>query len=194
MTNEPREAGRREGKRGKRKRRRVLMKKRQRNKSLWFCWLELVCKVSMAYIKLMIEMGWLELAACLNHKTLACSSADSSNNGVSERCLSSQWPSNARLKTQHLHWPAFTRCTFNAMPYKKKFFFKSSVRSSLGKSPKSFKAANPGQNNLWMHNAILKTQTPVLLEMIPYFAFYEDDLRLSPLTGLVISADRGCRG
>lgn len=59
------------------------------------------------------------LAARLNHKTLASSSEDPGNNGVSERCLSSQWPSTSRLKTQHLHWPAFTRCTFKAMSYKK---------------------------------------------------------------------------
>ena len=59
---------------------------------------------------------------------------------------------------------------------------------------KSFKAANPGQNNLRMHNAPVEKQTPVLLEVILYFIFYEDDLRLSPLTGLVITADWGCGG
>lgn len=71
----------------------------------------------------------------------------------------------------------------------KMFFFKSSMRQF-----QSFKAAIPGENNLWIHSAIFERQTPALLEMIPYLAFYGVDLRLSPLTGLVITADLGCRG
>lgn len=65
---------------------------------------------------------------------------------------------------------------------------------SFSKSTKSFKAAIPGQNNLWIHSAILEKQTPVRLEMMPYITFYEADLRLSPLTGPVINADWGCGG
>lgn len=69
----------------------------------------------------------------------------------------------------------------------KKFFFKGSISKSL----KSSRAVSPGQESV---DAVLERQNPVLLGMIPYFVFYEDDLRLSPLTGLVRIAELGCRG
>lgn len=43
-----------------------------------------------------------------------------------------------------------------SMSYKKSSSLKSSVWGSFSKSTKSFKAAIPGQNNLWIHNSILE--------------------------------------
>lgn len=144
----------------------------------------------MAYIKLMIEMCWLNwlhdsitghLHAPLRFlATMARENAASPLSGLQPVAL------RHNTSTGLLSQGALS------MSYKK-FFFKSSVWGSFSKSTKSFKAAIPGQNNLWIRNSLLEKQT-VLLEMIPHFAFYEDDLRLSPLTGLVITADWGCRG
>ncbi|TNN64606.1 hypothetical protein EYF80_025233 [Liparis tanakae] len=48
-----------------------------------------------------MEMGRLQSATQLNHKTPVCSSEDYVNNGVRSSLTA----------LQHLHWPAFTRCT-----------------------------------------------------------------------------------
>lgn len=98
---------------GQWKRRTAWRKERERETRAWdSVGPELVCKVSMAYIKLMIEMCCAELAAWLNHKILACPSEDSYSNWARERCLPSQLFSTSRLKTQHLHWPAFHKVHF----------------------------------------------------------------------------------
>lgn len=69
----------------------------------------------MAYIKVDDRDVQAELVAGLNHKTPACSSEDSRKNGANESCISSEVPSTSCLLTQHIRWPAFTRCTLHVL-------------------------------------------------------------------------------
>lgn len=156
------------------------------------CWPELLCKVSMAYIKVDDREVQAELVAGLNHKTPACSSEDSCKNGANERSISSEVPSTSCLMTQHLHWPAFTRCTLHALQKSSSLKVVCAAVSVKVFAPSRLQFQGNiifGFIMVYWRNCLL-----CFLEIIQYFASYEDDLRLSPLTGPVISADWGCRG
>lgn len=95
MTNEPWEAGRREGNRGTVEGNSFEEKEREKQEPVIL--LARVSLQSFDGLHKVDDRDVLAELAGLNHKTLQCSSEVSCNKGASERCLPSQLPSTSRL-------------------------------------------------------------------------------------------------